>query len=606
MDYTTIQALEDSYTYMVNLSRAPEQLFQTNENLSSQIKCNLKNIYDYSKKQEIKLTKSSTLPELIIHNFDNEQIWQQIELQNECILENAISRVGSLLSKKGNLRFHGLVNQRNKEGKNESLLVDEHGETLEEIEKECQELDSESEEDEDENQDSSELEEMEVEESSEQKNENLGLKSSKKLGRNSIVDDEFFKLHEMEEFLNSEEKKVNDSGNEQDMEDTDESEESVDLFAEDSEDSEDGKVRLAKYKEFFVSKEEEKKPKRNKFLEEFPDDDNDDMENQLSTLELRQNRLKQKIDEIENKAISEKPWQLQGEIKGDSRPQNSLLEEIVEFDRTTRPAPIITGQTTLQLEDIIKQRIKDKVFDSVVRKVKPVETPLEYKKKLVLDQEKSKASLAQIYEKEYLEQQAALDPDNADKEEEEPEIHKEIKSIMKTLFHQLDSLSNFHYTPKPAIPELKIISNLPAINIEEVAPVAASDAALLAPEEIKSKPKADILGESERNSTDKKRERRKKKLKQRFHAKEKREKLLQATNSGRENKNSKEKSKKLLDRLSKESNVEKVDESLGRKGIKSSTAFFTQLQEQVRSQINLKGEPKKKKRIVHDANKMKL
>ena len=42
-------------------------------------------------------------------------------------------------------------------------------------------------------------------------------------------------------------------------------------------------------------------------------------------------------------------------------------------------------------------------FDDVERKVKPKENAFEFKKRVVLDQEKSKLSLAEIYEQEYLE-----------------------------------------------------------------------------------------------------------------------------------------------------------------------------------------------------------
>ena len=52
----------------------------------------------------------------------------------------------------------------------------------------------------------------------------------------------------------------------------------------------------------------------------------------------------------------------------------------------------------MKLEDIIKQRIKDQAWDDVARKAKTVEDSGEFKKKIVMDAEKSKLSLAQIYE----------------------------------------------------------------------------------------------------------------------------------------------------------------------------------------------------------------
>jgi U3 small nucleolar RNA-associated protein MPP10 len=64
---------------------------------------------------------------------------------------------------------------------------------------------------------------------------------------------------------------------------------------------------------------------------------------------------------------------------------------------------------------------------------------------------------------------------------------------------------------------VKIIKNLPSFRVEEVGPMASCEpnATLLAPEEVFSRNKAPPMAKDERTLTDKRRERRKKKIKQR-------------------------------------------------------------------------------------------
>jgi U3 small nucleolar RNA-associated protein MPP10 len=68
---------------------------------------------------------------------------------------------------------------------------------------------------------------------------------------------------------------------------------------------------------------------------------------------------------------------------------------------------VITNETTDTIEDLIKQRIRDKVFDDVERKKKTQngDEAQAYKKEILLEHEKSKMSLAQVYEQEYMKKQ---------------------------------------------------------------------------------------------------------------------------------------------------------------------------------------------------------
>lgn len=47
-------------------------------------------------------------------------------------------------------------------------------------------------------------------------------------------------------------------------------------------------------------------------------------------------QMSKKIGELEKAALGEKPWQLSGEVTAQGRPENSMLEEDVEFDQTSR------------------------------------------------------------------------------------------------------------------------------------------------------------------------------------------------------------------------------------------------------------------------------
>lgn len=106
------------------------------------------------------------------------------------------------------------------------------------------------------------------------------------------------------------------------------------------------------YQEFFEKEEPKKKGKSKKSVRFEMDGDNSENDNDestnelvetvdngtLSTLEKRSARLSKHISKLEEQAISDnKPWALKGEVTAKDRPQNSLLEEAVEFDVCTRP-----------------------------------------------------------------------------------------------------------------------------------------------------------------------------------------------------------------------------------------------------------------------------
>ncbi|XP_036032179.1 U3 small nucleolar ribonucleoprotein protein MPP10 [Onychomys torridus] len=671
---TRRQTLERCLREVKKATSRPERFLTIQNGLASNFTSLTKVLYDFNKILENGRISGSPLQKLEINSFDDEQIWQQLELQNEPILkyfQNAVNETIededlSLLPESQDQECEEeaseleVDSQENLEtGVEEEQLSDVDGDAPEGGERPQSSGRSDSrtspifsDEDSDLDFDISKLEQQ----------TKMQIKPPGKPREKSGVDDKFFKLSEMENFLEKIEKE------EEKRPEDEEEEEDIDLFEDIDSDEDEGGLfgrqkiksnkssRNLKYKDFFdpvesddditsVADDELGANKEEGFAEEAEesisesDEDNDLEESEdgeqpkeglkrvtfalpedeaedtsplavkqesdevKSSFEKRQEKMNEKIASLEKELLEKKPWQLQGEVTAQKRPENSLLEETLHFDHAVRMAPVITEETTLHLEDIIKQRIRDQAWDDVERKEKPKEDAYEYKKRLTLDHEKSKLSLAEIYEQEYikLHQQKT-------EEEENPE-HVEIQKMMDSLFLKLDALSNFHFIPKPPVPEIKVVSNLPAITMEEVAPVSVSDAALLAPEEIKEKNKAgDLKTAAEKTGTDKKRERRKKKHQKRLKMKEKekRRKLLEKRNPDQPGKSTRAAAAEKLKQLTKTGKVSLLKDERKDKPLKSSQAFFSKLQDQVKMQINDAKQPGKIKKKKQDISVHKL
>lgn len=648
--------LEDTSNKVNAVVKKTDKFLNKNDEVFERTKLLTKIVYDVAKLVEVE-TNKHTMPELIIDNFDCEQVWAGVQMQNRHKFEKFETKF-MLINPTELSQFSLLVGKPTKnvanveegfEDENENLedetILDEDGELEkivnaeedEPIEKEEQLVENGSDEEEDilddpdfQNMSDSDGDDLPLfgnlsdEELDEEGEGTFKERERSGGGRKTEVDDQFFKMSEMEKFLDLEDKKELNKDKKEESEDED----AIDMFDEipdskeaimyreyfdnkenhesDEEDEDEDEIKYegSEYggsdNEVSDSDDNSKKKVSSKLL---PSSDEEDDGVVKSSHEVSEERLAKKISKLEERAVGAKPWQMGGEVAAPVRPENSLLAEHLEYDTAARQAPTVTEDVARKLEDIIRQRVKDKAWDDVERKIKPVEDPVEYKKKLVLDQEKSKLSLAQVYEEEYMklaENATSKKPSvgllDKDVDEETPAEVEEIKTMMNTLFRKLDSLTHLHYTPKQKSAELKIVRNIPSINMEEVAPTAASNAALLAPAEVVDKEKGELMEDKEKSKTDKKRERRQKKAIKRatIREREKREALVNKINPGLGNKYSKGKAMKKLEEAEKHGKVVTIKNKEKDKTVKTSKAFFTSLQEEVKTQVKEKAAKKKK------------
>ena len=210
----------------------------------------------------------------------------------------------------------------------------------------------------------------------------------------------------------------------------------------------------------------------------------------LSSFENQQIEIRKQIEQLENEAVAEKKWSLKGEVKAKDRPEDALLTEELEFDRTAKPVPVITSEVTESLEDMIRRRIQDSNFDDLQRRTLLDITRKSQRPQFELSDVKSSKSLAEIYEDDYTraEDESALS-------EELQKAHSEISELYANLVYKLDVLSSVHFVPKPASTSLEIRVETPTISMEDAQPLYMSNASSLAPQEIYNVGKAEKDGE---------------------------------------------------------------------------------------------------------------
>lgn len=574
---SSIDDISESLSIFQKNTNNPEIYLQSQDERSADFKCIAKLLYDDLLQSEP--VKSTALPKLYTEGFDGEQIWQQIELQNK----HAITQFAKSLSKMELDHLQFGVKGNTPIAKTVSFSKDILDDPSSNEEEYAFDDDSDS---------SVELPKQSID-------------SVKKLNsstsKSSEVDDQFFKLSQLEQFL-----RIEDLKEEQEKE---ESDEDIDLFQDVPSDEDQHENELIPdehktsassfmYEDFFDPPESEDESILNTH-EELADGSNEkeydtrdydpteeskqdetscaldkhgdslqDKIQEKTAFQLEQEKVRKRIKECEAGLLAPLSWHLTGEVSASKRPVNSLVQKETDFESTAKPELLVDTNLTERTESIIKMAIINKAWHDVERKVKTQDEQITYKREAMLEQTQSKKSLAEVYEEEFMKKQYK-------KEEKEDPKHVEIKKLMDSLFPELYAL--FSHIPKPPVPEMKVVSNMPAVTVEEVAPTTLTDAALLAPEEVKKK-SGEIKAATEMTDTDRKRSRRKKKLLQKLKYKEQEKK---GPKSGRLEKKEK---LKVLKKLKQNKNTKIAEVDVGGK-IKSSRDFFSRLQDTVQSNV---------------------
>ena len=394
--------------------------------------------------------------------------------------------------------------------------------------------DEENEEDEEKNDEENENEEIEDEE--EDENEDMNMNKNDKKGKDNENDkkDIFFSMKDLNNFADQFEEednnnlksapnklKLSSSRNKNIKKEKNENEE------EEEEIEDENNSLYSEEQEVKAEIDSEEEIKFDKFFDK-PTKKSKNVENSSENSDVDENEIFTQIKEIEQKMISnKKEWSTRGEILGKERPKDSLLTKAMDFEVGLKAPPIPDREYTDKLELMIKQRIKDDLFDDPIKKQI---INLNENKNLndnELNFDKSKKGLGEIYEEKYL--------GNEKTETKIDEIKKDCDDLCNKLFDIFKQMTNGTATPygiRGKKEDEINISNIPAIQIEELGNFVSdnkekikSGKEMFNPNKIRNKNKEEMTSEELRNIHNRK----KRNIKNRIHQKEQKRKLNELT-----------------------------------------------------------------------------
>ena len=367
--------------------------------------------------------------DLIVEDMETEQVWYQIE---EILKPYANNNLGPDEDFEEEIQDQSEQNddEMEEEDINEdeddeydqsiNEYVDEDEIENEEYDERMEEEEVSDEEDDDENDQNEDK--MEEEDVSDEENDQENISQNQNMNdeNNSANDDNENDSYNQYDFNDEEYNQYLDEMDEQDLnqEDNENDEEELEMDEEDESDNEEEKESEA-------------------------EEDQEDVEDVFRTLAYGTHE--KNIEQIENKLIEKKSWQLQGEIRAHDREKNTLLEEDLEFQRGIQTKTKIGKEVNDNFEAIIKQRILDVAFDD--------RSSSTYFNKLVvneqikdlpeLDFEKDKRGLIGVYEEQYKKSVMGID----EKKSKEDKVKDQIKDLYRLICFSIDNMTRFQYNP---------------------------------------------------------------------------------------------------------------------------------------------------------------